>query len=169
MKPNEQALSHERLIEALSYDPETGIFIWKQRNYRAAAGDIAGTIIGRGYRCIGIDGHRYPAHRLAWFYVHRRWPVNELDHENLRRDDNWIDNLREVTTGQNKCNCRTRKHNVSGLKGAFKRTGNRSGYVAKIVVDRKVIYLGSFETAEDAHAAYARASLEHHGEFGRVA
>lgn len=43
-------------------------------------------------------------------------------------------------------------------------TGN-----AFITVDLKRLYLGCFETAELAHAAYRDAASIHHGEYGRAA
>lgn len=75
-------------------------------------------------------------------------------------------NLRFCTFKQN---ARNKKHALSAsspYKGIFP-DGNR--WRAKIVVDRVPITLGSFATPEEAHAAYAAAAIEFHGEFARLA
>lgn len=46
---------------------------------------------------------------------------------------------------------------------------NTKKYRARITVHRKSHCLGYFYTPEEAAAAYAKASLELHGEFGRTA
>jgi hypothetical protein len=40
-------------------------------------------------------------------------------------------------------------------------------YQAQIWVDKKYRYLGSFDTQEEANAAYANAAISAHGEFAR--
>ncbi len=71
-------ISQDRLKEVLDYNPKTGVFIWKQSlGSRAVVGTEAGALKGTGsgvYRYIRIDGEKYLANRLAWFYVHGRWP-----------------------------------------------------------------------------------------------
>ncbi len=110
----------DRLKELLSYDPETGIFVWaKLSGRRARIGDRAGSFnLSLGYRVIGIDGERHYEHRLAWLYMTGEWPSEDLDHENCDKSDNRFSNLREATDSQNLANVANWAHNTSGLKGA---------------------------------------------------
>jgi hypothetical protein len=102
MNDKELALSHERLVSLLEYKESTGEFTWKISTAQAVkAGEIAGTIIPKGYRHITINGHKYRAHRLAWFYMYKEWPYPEIDHINRETDDNRIENLRVVTKSEN--------------------------------------------------------------------
>jgi hypothetical protein len=66
------------------------------------------------------------------------------------------------------CNQRTSIANSSGFKGVTWSNAAKK-WVAQITMHRKNRYLGLFDTPEEAHAAYVRASAEVHGEFGRVA
>ncbi|WP_423787584.1 AP2 domain-containing protein, partial [Klebsiella pneumoniae] len=55
----------------------------------------------------------------------------------------------------------------SGYKGVyFDKTKRR--WRARITKDKIVTALGYFDTAEKAAAAYAKASAELHGEYGRL-
>lgn len=88
----------------------------------------------------------------------------EGDHENLNRLDNQRSNLRICTRSQNEFNKGPRKDCKSGYRAVnfYKRTGR---WVARIQVEGKRKYLGSYPTPEEAHAAYAKAAREFHGEF----
>jgi len=48
-------------------------------------------------------------------------------------------------------------------------TVHRNGFVAKIGINRKTIYLGKFATAEEAHEIYKKAAKKHFGDFARYA
>lgn len=90
---------HEHLLNVLDYDPNTGIFTWKIEKSTGGArikGKRAGSIYYKGYRYIKINKKRYRAGRLAFFYVHKRFPKNTIDHINRQRDDDRIENLREA-------------------------------------------------------------------------
>ncbi len=169
MKPRETTLTHEMLIRVLDYNPETGVFTWKAPlSNRVKIGDIAGLPDRHGHIQIGINGVRYGAHRVAWFYTNLVWPLNEIDHINGVRGDNRIINLREANRSQNNCNRGKASHNSTGLKGVTRHKAYPGKFMAQIVVEKKNIYLGIFDTAESAHAAYAAASKLYHGEFGRT-
>jgi hypothetical protein len=98
-------LDHSALRALLDYDPDTGVFTWRNpRTYWHKVGDVAGSVNGRGYRILGICGRYYAEHRLAWFYVHGAWPTHTIDHINRVRTDNRIANLRDVTMRENNLN-----------------------------------------------------------------
>lgn len=161
-------LSVERLRERLEYDPETGLFRRKQlARGGAAPGSIAGSRSYFGYWRISIDCVTYPAHRLAWLYVHGVFPQQEIDHINGDGTDNRIANLRLATRQQNAANRRGSKSNPSGLKGASYcvQTGR---WKASIKVNGKTISLGRHKTAEEAHQAYAAAAEQAFGDFARA-
>lgn len=168
MKTNEQALSAERLRALLDYNPETGIFTWKtcRGGGSPEVGEIAGTKGDQGYQCILIRPYRYKAHRLAWLYVHGKWPAGQIDHKDGVPDHNWIANLRLATISQN---CSNRIVSASsGLKGAYYHKHSRIWY-SSIGKNGKQIHLGTYDTAEEAHAAYVKAANKLFGEFARIA
>ena len=159
------AVSHDRLLELLDYNPQTGVFVWKKspRN-TVKSGSIAGSINTGGYRNIAIDGILYRSNRLAWFYVNKEWPSKRVDHKNLDKSDDSIWNFREATQSQNKANgsgYRTRKSN---FKGAYQQKGR---WTSSIRVDGRLIYLGMFPNEEEAGKAYAAAAVRYFGEFAR--
>jgi|SRR5215467_9025499 len=155
-------LTQRRLKELLDYNPATGEFFWKVARHKVKVGDRAGGIGSKdkGYWDIGIDGKRYRAHRLAWFYVHGKW--SKLDHKNRDPLDNRISNLREASNKQNQGNRKINQNNRSGLKGVIQ---FRKKWRAQIGHNSKVIWLGDFLTPELAHQAYCEKAKELFGEF----
>jgi hypothetical protein len=164
-------LTVERLRAVLEYNADTGEFRWtgaptvtgRQRNN---AGRVAGTLCRQsGYIKVGVDGRRYQAHCLAWFYVHGQWPIAELDHRNGVRSDNRLANLRAATRPQNAQNLqRAHRDNGTGLLGVRQHSPTR--FSATIMVAGKRRHLGSFRTAEGAHEAYMAAKAQLHP-YGR--
>jgi hypothetical protein len=94
------------------------------------------------------------------------WPKNHLDHINGARADNRFTNLREASPAQNRHNSRAPRTNITGLKGASWNKRDRK-WVSEIRANGKRIYLGYFDRAEDAHAAYVGAATLFHGDFAR--
>lgn len=151
-------LTQQRLKELFKYDPETGAFTRRVGRGSAKAGAIAGYRRRQGYLMIRVGRHLYYAHRLVWLYMHGKWPDDQIDHINGVRDDNRLSNLREATPAQNMQNMRNKK---DGLPGSYR--DKKSGrWVSRIGVGGEVRYLGRFDTAEEAHEAYARAKVELH-------
>ena len=157
-------ITAERLRSVLSYDPRTGIFIWKQRKGRIRKGAIAGNRMPIGYVQIMVDNKNYTAHRLAWLYVYGKMPSSQVDHKNRIRDDNRIDNLRLATPRQNGANSWNEAHNSSGYKGvSFNRYTGR--YEAYISLSGRKKHLGRFNTPVEAHRAYCKVARQVFGEF----
>ena len=168
-RTNEAAVTQERLKGILSYDPATGVFVWIANVSKSVRrGDEAGHMAASGYRLIRINGIRYRAHRLAWLYVHGKWPAAFLDHRNNIFFDNRIENLREATKQQNAQNQGVSSNNKSGFKGvSFNKRTRR--WLSQIRYGGRSNFLGYFLTPEAAHAAYAAAAQKHHQEFTRLA
>jgi hypothetical protein len=139
----------------LSYDPDAGTFVWKEkpRHSRVAIGDIAGCTWATGRRIIKIHGKIYYAARLAWFYMTKKWPEHDIDHENRNPgDDRWA-NLRQATDTQQAWNIGFRVNNTSGYLGV-RLTPEGTWRAEARIGNRKKKYLGCFSTAEEAAHAY---------------
>lgn len=158
-----QELTHEYLLSILDYDKESGLFVRIVRRGGYKIGSIAGTVDDEGYIEITIDGKDYSAARLAWFYVYGEWPLKTIDHKDRDKTNNAFSNLREADhTSQNR-NRNKIKNCSSPYKGVSK-IGNR--WRAQITLaNSKPKHLGSFQTEEEAYAAYCKAAKEHFGEF----
>lgn len=155
-------LTQELLKQRLNYDPVAGLFTWKTvYNNRIKVGMVAGNTNPQGYNVIQLYGVPYQAARLAWFYTYGVWPI-EIDHKNTITADDSLDNLREATRQQNNANRGASASNCSGYKGV--RQNGRKFY-ARIKVNGCQIYLGTYNTAEEAAEAYLKAAKEHFGEF----
>lgn len=167
-----QAPDLEMIRSLLTYDRETGVFVWNRRNVIGSwnqkfAGKVAGTVCDRGYIYICINKRKFSAHRLAWLYVTGEWPELEIDHKNTIKGDNWFDNLRLATFFQNQQNKGLVPYNSSGLKGVSWRS-DRDCWRAVINANGRFIHLGHFSEKKDARIAYTKAATELHGEFANL-
>lgn len=165
--------SQELVREWLDYEPKTGVLTWKKNSWsKNNKGQPAGHLSVQGYVRICLLGKNYVAHRLVWTWVHGvDVGAASLDHIDGNRANNAIANLRIANSFQQAQNARCRKHSKSGLKGAFYCPGTCASrpWRSEIQVEKRVIRLGLFATAEEAHAAYAAAAIKYFGEFARVA
>lgn len=154
----------DRLREVLDYDADTGIFTWLiALSPNGQPGTRAGSLKVDGYRKIGIDGIQHSEHRLAWLYHYGVEPPPFLDHRNTLKDDNRIANLRPATSSQNAMNRNPRQR----FKGVRFQAGRYHASIRPGGAGER-LYLGSFATAEGAHAAYCNKAAELHGEFRRL-
>lgn len=170
------------LNEALSYNPQTGVFVWRERprhhfvsdHAQAAwnakmAGSVSGSesYVGTGRNKrhvikILINRKRYMAHRIAWVMSGMGDPgLKHIDHWNRNPHDNRICNLREAT---NEENCSNSSAIGVGVRGTtFSK--RKQKWVAQITKNYKNTGLGYFNTRAEAALAYAKASLRVHGKF----
>lgn len=87
-----------------------------------------------------------------------------VDHINGDTLDNRKENLRIATPQQNKFNSK-KVYASSGFRGVQKTNDHCNRWRARIKVNKKWINLGSFESAEEASAAYQIANKKFFGEF----
>jgi HNH endonuclease len=160
--------SFERVREVLDYDPRTGILTWrKKRGGKGRAGAVAGCISSEGRIKISIDGVQYKAHRIIWLWMTGHAPSERIDHRDMNQSNNaWV-NLRLATNSENMANRGPQLNNKSsGLKGAYRMWHGR--WYSRISKDGIDYYLGIFDTAEEARAAYIKKAEELYGEFARA-
>mgnify|MGYP003341977369 FL=1 len=87
--------THERVLEALDYNPATGIFKWK---IRIAYNVFAGMITGQngkanGYSYIRLDNEEVTTARMAIFYMTGEWPDRRVRFVNGDKSDCRYENL----------------------------------------------------------------------------
>ncbi|BCG44986.1 hypothetical protein [Escherichia phage EK010] len=149
----------------LEYNPKTGDFFWKNTKGRRVKGNQAGYVSSLGYRYIEHEGKSYRACRLAWFFVHGKFPEFEIDHIDQNKLNDSIDNLRDVNPSTN-CHNR-RQYDVDNKIGNLPRgvylrkTASGDKYRAIIGVKGKNIYLGTFASCEEAEEVYNKEKLKY--------
>lgn len=164
------ALTVERMDEIFDVDPAKGSIIWRAPpfNHPDLMGKEAGTTNCYGYVQIRIDGRIYRRARLIWFYVHGTWPSKQVDHENLVKTDDRLENLREASSDQNQWNTSVRKNNLLKAKGIDWRP-DKKRYRARVVCRGITTQVGYFRSLDEAIAARAQVVIKLHGEFARAA
>ena len=152
-----KAVQFDRIMEY-----KDGKLYWKVRcGTRAMPGSEVGSVT-KEYLRFKYDGKTYANHRVI-FYLHHGWWPEEVDHINMDKLDNRIENLRAATKSQNQANSAPYKSRKT--KGCYLHSSGK--YMAVIQKDKKRHYLGVYETQEDAAAAYANAAKKLHGDFAR--
>jgi hypothetical protein len=155
-------LTQHILKEILSYDPETGLFANREwRGGKSNQGSIAGSVRRDGYVKISIDNKAYLAHRLAWLYVFGAFPNEQIDHVNKDRQDNRIKNLRAASDAENKQNLSKTRLNKSGKVGVIWHKAAQK-WMSYIHVRNRSVYLGVYDTIEEAATARAAAKAKYH-------
>lgn len=184
------------LRQLLSYDPETGKLVWRERQRsvfeagakkryprtweasaerirqnwnKTYAGEQAFTSTDAGgYNSTGLLGRTYRAHRVAWAIYHGTWPVNGIDHINGDKCDNRLINLRDVPQSINARNSRIPTHNTSGEVGVYF-SKPRGKWYARIAGRLVKKHIGYFETKEEASMARkaAEEGFGFHSNHGR--
>ncbi len=156
-------MNQARLQDLFNYDPETGWFTNRYSRGRAGMGERAGSPSGHGYRKITVDYDKFYEHQLVWLYIHGKFP-GEIDHINGDPSDNRIANLRLATRTQNNGNAIMGTNGIAGLQGVYlDRRGLK--WFSKIQFQGKPIWVGTFDTVEEAHQAYLVKHRELFGEF----
>lgn len=160
MRVFKQLPSAEELRAVFQYDPATGILTRFLYGEVVVAGHIHRDT---GYLQVGYGGPGkvWSGHRLIWKLVTGVDPgTQQVDHINRVRHDNRWSNLRLVDMSEQMANRSVFRTSSTGLKGAYKANTNRKNYKpykSSIMRDGKSVFLGLFDTAEEAHLAYIKA------------
>lgn len=161
------------LAERLVLDPTTPSGLrWRYREDKPKcwnaewAGKPTASRAHKGYLRVHLtfdDGgsHNVAAHRIVFALTHGYWPPDEIDHRNGVRSENKIVNLREATHAENGQNRKRRSDNTSGYPGVSWSKEDRK-WRAMIMVSERAVYLGHFDTPEQAFARYLAAKAELH-------
>ena len=148
-------MDKEALKSVLHYDPATGVFRRRfAKAYNAKPWSVAGRITTNGYVQIVVDGKQYMAHRLAWLYIHGEWPRQQVDHINGCKTDNKIENLRDVSQSENLLN-QKKSRNGKLLGVSWHKVTKK--WSARLQINKKLNFLGYFDTEIMAHQAYLEA------------
>lgn len=157
--PKVYKITHQTLTDVLGYDPATGVFTWKvARSNRVKVGSRAGVLHhASGGRYIAIDGEKFRAHRLAFFFVNERWPNTDVRPNDGNYDNCAISNLTEVSRVElQHARQGTVASNTSGYRGVSAASGGK--WQAKITWNYKQFNLGAnFESPESASEVYDEA------------
>jgi hypothetical protein len=154
----------EKLWECFDVDLWNGKLIKKTRIGLKKKLGVFGAKSHKGYVYGMLDGSKYYAHRLMWVWFNGPIPNSmEIDHLNRNRSNNCIFNLRLATKRQQTFNTTKYSNNLSGYKGVTKKPWG--AYVARIRVNGKLMHLGSFKTAKEAHAVYITAAANYFKEY----
>jgi hypothetical protein len=117
------------------------------------------------YERVSINGKAYSLHRII-FLLHHGYLPKVIDHIDNNRENNLIENLREVTQQQN---CVNRKHHSSS-KSPYKnvywhKAANK--WAVAMSINHKRNYFGVFEDLELADLVATEARNLHQGQFAR--
>lgn len=164
-----QDLTQEVVRELLHYDPETGIFTWRERDRKwfttdrscktwnsRFAGKKTGCVqeMGRGYLCVRISvlDRLWLAHRLAWLWMEGDPIPEHIDHENHDATDNRWSNIRSSNPMHNSRNASKRVDNTTGTCG-LTWNKNDSIWIARVTHNGFRHYLGRFTNKTEAISA----------------
>lgn len=150
----------------ISFKPRFGADGFTQSWNRRYAGKVAGCVMNVGYLFIRVRDQTLLGHRVAWALHHGAWPEGEIDHRDRDKLNNAIANLRLSTRTQNITNRPGTA--VSGFKGVCANKGTPDRFGASIRVNGKRLWLGTYGSPEEAHAAYCGAARTYHRAFAHT-
>ena len=155
------------LQEAFLYECGTGLFFRKTGSKNGLRAFT--NVNADGYLRGSFKGRLFFAHRAAFAIANGRFPIGKIDHINGDRQDNRIENLREVSDVDNAKNSAKRKTGKSPHIGVYWKPKIQR-WVAQVCVDYRNIHLGCFENLDDAIAARKSGEQKHgfHQNHGRL-
>lgn len=160
-------LTQAQLKEILTYNPDTGDFVWKNGRPAGSTKNIKRpnrTPIS--YIIVGVRGRNYRAHRLAWLYMTGEFPATFLDHKDGDGLNNRWGNLRLATPRQNGYNTANYGRYMKGVSPQLS-SGEHQGlwyYRIRTPEGKRFVKCG-FKSELEAHLAYCEHAKSFQGEF----
>jgi hypothetical protein len=122
-------------------------------------GLVAGSLNPKGYYFVHVGGQTHMVHRLIFKMFNPETKIKNtvIDHQDGNPSNNLPSNLRIATFAQNNINT------VKSAGVSFHRSSQK--WQAKIGVNGKRLYLGSFSTKEEASEVYQKAKTDLYQEY----
>lgn len=142
---NKEEICQKLLERGFTYEPKTGdIFNSKGRKltYKDASTGYYRMVLSYEKKKYKISGHQFA------FYCGNGYVPNFIDHINRVRDDNRIENLREVES------IMINSQNRIGKGYSYHKVNKK--YQAQINILGKKIFIGNFDTEDEARNAYLK-------------
>jgi len=120
----------------------------------------SGMLTPMKYVRVRVKGKQLSIHRLV-YEAFGDEPIDTnmvIHHRDENTTNNRIDNLEQVTHRRNN-NLKNRKRSSQYAGVHFRRSTGK--YVAQISINGKKIYLGQYDTEEEAHYMYLQKLYEH--------
>ena len=115
----------------------------------------------------GVCGKSIAEHHIIWYIHTGKFPVGDIDHINMDRADNRIENLRECSRSQNMLNTKAHRESSSGVKNVFFRKDTNKWSV-RMSIDGVYKSLGSFGERELAELVAEEGRAKYHKEFANA-
>ena len=130
------------------------------------AGQVAGSLHKNGYWDVHFKGVTYKAHRLIYLLQTKQDPGNlTIDHTYGKQN---VLKLRTATHSENTHNRKKTKSKTSSkFKGVYWSKQNQK-WKARIYINKKQMWLGSFDNEIDAAKEYNKAALIYIGDFAQL-
>ena len=156
--PLSKSGKHAGKYEALVSTEDSDLAL---QDWKIQSGNYASKSIRRNSKWTTISMHRIIMKRILGRELKSH---EQIDHINNDGFDNRRENLRMASSSQNCANQSLASNSTIGYKGVTHAKG-RNGYMARIMVRGKRLYLGTYKTPELAHEAYCKAAEQYFGEF----
>lgn len=152
-------LTAEYVRSRFNYDPETGAITW--RVPPKCHGHRAGKPAGRNVRIknskvlsiVKLHGKYYQQSRIAWLHHYGVHADKYIDHIDGNRTNQAISNLRLATHAENMLNI-VRNNPRKSLPQGVSQIRKTGRFFARSMMGGKSTYIGTFDTPEEASAAY---------------